>query len=712
MYFAAVAIVGTALGQPALVPNNDTIPVFQDHRFYRERQIKLPIKYEKARNTIRQVMLYVSRNGENTWYLVAAQPPDRDFFIYTAPEDGIYWFTIVDEDLQGRREPADITKTHPDCKVIVDTVKPHIQFTQTNRSADSVHLEWVVDDKFPDDNSTRVHFKTLRSPETAWQEIPLPTASKTGVTFPANTSEPIVVRVTTYDVARNKTEEYKQFPALSSSQISTSLASPIPTPGVSPATGSPQNTAIIPPSPVIAPAVNNQPNYPAMPAVNPAPDAFAPIVPSAPPNLPASPPGTPLPVSPLSPPPPEKPLTTSATQENSTIGLTLTPQPLVSTAPQTPSQAPNTYGTQAGGIVSPSVPAGPLGPINPVSAPTNPASTAVVPASPIVPVAPFAPPTPVPTMTSGIGSSTSNSLSGTALPTFDPRQTAVSTVSSGTGSFEPSRKFDSAVVTTGTSGFGGNVVAALPVLTGSPTAAPIAEVARANVISYLAFDMSYEVESRGPSGISRVDLWVTRDEGRSWWKWSQHDGKGGSIRVNLNVPANTQPEGTYGFRIVPVSGAGLSEREPSTGDVPDLRVVVDITPPQLELFPPISDPSNPDTLVIQWKAADKNFSDDPITIEWSEKPTGPWQPVATGSDTVQTVAGTTSTPRHLANTGQFSWRVPAGLSPRVYLKVSARDAAGNVREVITRDPILVDLIKPRAKISGIVAPSTPALSKQ
>jgi hypothetical protein len=61
--------------------------------------------------------------------------------------------------------------------------------------------------------------------------------------------------------------------------------------------------------------------------------------------------------------------------------------------------------------------------------------------------------------------------------------------------------------------------------------------------------------------------------------------------------------------------------------------------------------------------------------------------------------------KRLPNTGQFPWRVPAGLPPRVYLKVSARDAAGNVKEVITREPILVDLVKPRAKISGIVTPA-------
>ena len=58
----------------------------------------------------------------------------------------------------------------------------------------------------------------------------------------------------------------------------------------------------------------------------------------------------------------------------------------------------------------------------------------------------------------------------------------------------------------------------------------------------------------------------------------------------------------------------------------------------------------------------------------------------------------------LINVGRV-WRVPSGLPPKVYLKVTARDAAGNEKTVVTRDPILVDLVKPRAKVSGIVGPA-------
>ena len=121
-------------------------------------------------------------------------------------------------------------------------------------------------------------------------------------------------------------------------------------------------------------------------------------------------------------------------------------------------------------------------------------------------------------------------------------------------------------------------------------------------------------------------------------------------------------------------------------------------------LPPVGDPNSPDTLVIQWKAIDKNFTEEPITIEWGDKPSGPWQPVAAGGHGVQLATVSEPQARRIANTGSFAWRVPAGLPPRVYLKLTARDAAGNEKTVVTRDPIVIDLVKPRAKVSGIVGP--------
>jgi hypothetical protein len=533
----AVAIVGLTLGQPPAAP------AAQDYYPFASRTIKLPIKYERDRKGIRQVKLYVARNGENTWYQESAVSPDRDSFTYFAKEDGIYWFTMVEEDLQGKNVPTDLTRTPPDLKVVVDTIPPRVQFTNVKRVGEEVVAEWALDDKHPDDNRTQVHIRPVGSEQ--WKEVSLPPGWKSGVRFNPGNSGAIQIRVTAFDVAGNRSEGLREVAGSTGGSTSTTSMSP---------------TTVVPPTTPVMPTGGSA-------APIPPPDSLAPLSPSG----------------------------------------------------------------------------------------------------PVAPIAPGTPPT--------VGGPPATPIPGNSvLPTAHPPRTSSSP-------------------------------APVAVWSGNPPAStPTVEVSRGQTINYLAFDLGYEIESRGPSGISRVDLWVTRDDGRTWLKWSQSDGKGASVRVNLGVPGNPQPEGSYGFRVVPVSGAGLSEREPTAGDAPDMRVVVDVTAPQLDLFPPVGDPNNSNTLVIQWKAADKNFTDDPITIEWSDKPSGPWQPVAAANDLVQPASTATPSARRLPNTGSFAWHVPAGLPPRVYLKVVARDSAGNEKTVITRDPVLIDLVKPRAKVSGIVGP--------
>jgi hypothetical protein len=560
MNFAAV-LVGVTLGQPpAAPPASDYYPLAS-------RTIKLPIKYEKDRKGIRQVKLYVARNGENTWYQEAAVPPDRDAFTFIAKEDGIYWFTMVEEDLQGRNLPADLTRTPPDLKVLVDTIQPRIQFTNAKRTGEEIVIEWAVDDKNPDENKTQVHFRAAGSDD-YWQEVTLPAGSKSGVRFAAGTPGPVIVRVTAIDAAGNRSEAGRELSSNGSPTTTTTSMSPM----------SPMSPA----SPPTTPS-SSRASGPAM----------TPVTPSAGVGSPIPPPGSLAPAAPTG------------------------PAPVM-----TPSPGANTSSAASGGTPTPPTPVQPLAAADPRVAPT------------------------------------------------------------------------------------GGGPAPVAVWSGNPASnSPTVEVSRGQTINYLSFDLGYEVEARGPSGISRVDLWVTRDDGKTWLKWSQSDGKASSLRVNLGVPGNPQPEGTYGFRVVPVSGAGLSEREPTSGDAPDLRVVVDVTPPQLDLFPPVGDPKSSDTLIIQWKAADRNFADEPISIEWSDKATGPWQPVATGGDGVQPATVTAPSLRRLSNTGSHAWRVPSGLPPKVFLKVTARDSAGNEKTVVTRDPILVDLVKPRAKVSGIVGPA-------
>ena len=247
-----------------------------------------------------------------------------------------------------------------------------------------------------------------------------------------------------------------------------------------------------------------------------------------------------------------------------------------------------------------------------------------------------------------------------------------------------------------------SAMADTPIAVGTGTSTyTAAESIGVKFINYLRFDLQYQVEN-GPSGVKYVDLYVTRDGGRTWGKWSQHDGRESPLRVSLDQQLNSQAEGDYGFRLVPVSGAGLSDGPPTPGTPPELQVHVDLTPPMIKVFAPTADANLRNTLVLHWEATDRNFGRDPIAIEWSEQPTGPWKPVVGGEGIVPVVAGQGVSAPRIANTGQFTWALPPSLSThRVYLKFTAWDAAGNRSEVVTPSPVLVDLTRPKATIRGI-----------
>jgi hypothetical protein len=238
----------------------------------------------------------------------------------------------------------------------------------------------------------------------------------------------------------------------------------------------------------------------------------------------------------------------------------------------------------------------------------------------------------------------------------------------------------------------------------APAMAPqVAEVpAATQIIKTPRFDLGIQLEG-GPSGIARVDLYVTRDDGRSWVRWSAHPGTESPLKVILDTKFNQEIEGEYGLKLVPISGAGLSDGAPTAGTTPEMKIHVDTTSPVIKVYQPTPDANNRGALMLHWEATDRNFGRDPIAIEYSEAPTGPWKPVTGGDAVIPVAGGGIAATARVANSGSFSWQLPANLqTPKVYLKFAAVDLAGNRSEVITPNPILVDLLKPKAKIQGIV----------
>jgi hypothetical protein len=194
--------------------------------------------------------------------------------------------------------------------------------------------------------------------------------------------------------------------------------------------------------------------------------------------------------------------------------------------------------------------------------------------------------------------------------------------------------------------------------------------------------LQYEISRVGPSGIGSVEVWMTRDDGRTWFKAAEDP--------DLQPPVQVEfpGEGVYGLTLVVRSRAGLGRQPPQPGEPPDLRVEVDLTPPYAELYNVEADPQRRDCLILLWSATDKNLAANPITLKWAERESGPWQVIAAD----------------LPNTGRYVWKMPEHLPYMVYLRLEARDLAGNLAVAQTPKPILVDLQEPEVKLLDITPP--------
>jgi hypothetical protein len=195
----------------------------------------------------------------------------------------------------------------------------------------------------------------------------------------------------------------------------------------------------------------------------------------------------------------------------------------------------------------------------------------------------------------------------------------------------------------------------------------------------LHLDLDFDVKV-GPSGVGILELYYTLDAGKTWQLLDKREDA--SKPFSVDVPA----EGIYGFTMIVKNKAGLGRQAPAPGELPEVRVGVDITAPVCELVTPFETvPGSKDMLNIKWNAMDANLSSGPVKIEWSETPTGPWHEVV----------------KNHPNNGRFPWRVPQNTPYKVFLKMEVIDMAGNVGQFITPDPVLVDLQVPEVKLRGL-----------
>lgn len=214
----------------------------------------------------------------------------------------------------------------------------------------------------------------------------------------------------------------------------------------------------------------------------------------------------------------------------------------------------------------------------------------------------------------------------------------------------------------------------------APASSGSISTTRQRVVATRSFQLGYKVDDVGPSGVGSVELFITQDNGRRWFRYGEDADRTSPFDVKVNQ------DGEYGFTIRVHSGAGLANDPPTPGELPSMSVVVDQSPPALELLSVEQGRgAELNQILIRWRTQDAHPSDKPISLYYSANANGPWEPISTWRQ----------------DTGSFSWGVGPGVPGQIYIRVMARDSAGNVAKVDSTQPLLVDLTRPSARIIDV-----------
>ena len=118
--------------------------------------------------------------------------------------------------------------------------------------------------------------------------------------------------------------------------------------------------------------------------------------------------------------------------------------------------------------------------------------------------------------------------------------------------------------------------------------------------------------SEGTAPVTGLRLWWTDDNGHSWQVYPLKGTLAPQPYIAFTVPA----DGTYGFYLQAVDDAGNTSGDPVPGEPVPLSVVVDTTPPELEILTPGREEGFDagQVVTLQWAAHDTSLADAPVRI--------------------------------------------------------------------------------------------------
>ena len=221
----------------------------------------------------------------------------------------------------------------------------------------------------------------------------------------------------------------------------------------------------------------------------------------------------------------------------------------------------------------------------------------------------------------------------------------------------------------------------IPAHVANPTPASAdrsAKPAGRKVLNTTNAQIDYRIDTIGPSGVGRVDIYMTPDRGATWVKAGEDADK--QSPANVSLPG----EGLFGIRLAITNGNGFGGRAPKAGDRPQFFVEVDASSPTVAIQPYEMVP-NVAAIDLKWTAIDANLAAEPISIFVRGRTDSPWVAIA----------------QNIKNDGAYRWTFPANVPPQIYMKLEVADLAGNVTKVETPTPILLDQTEPEATLVDV-----------
>jgi hypothetical protein len=601
--------------------------------YWKQNLFLIPYQFSSAAEpaAAQAVWLLVSKDRGATWQRISDAKPHVKSFNYRAEGDGEYWFAIRTLDRQGHPWPEGAYQ--PELRVMVDTTMPRIEALRAQIRPDgAVDVWWHGSDTNLDAATWKIEAQS--ETDSAWQSIPLPTQATADQL--AGVTSAVPPPPTGGQVAQD---------GMSSGQTTWHpAAGPRPVRIRASVTDRAGNTATYC-APIEAASLNelNVKRLPLAPStdalVAQAPSNFPPVsndnrvVPEFSPATPAAPAwfaGSGMPpsaVAPLGPP---------AEQVWQPTFVARAPFQLSTRGAFPTDDGVTAYGNPNGVGVPPA--GQPGGDYDPSGVPARYATTNEVNGG-------FTPDAPA------------QNMEGVPFHPLPPHRESLSTPLPLPGD-DIDDPVDSSIVSVDP-----NFAANAPT-NNTQLAAPAPEV-RPKMVGSRTFALEYDLEQVGRFGISTIELWGTRDGGQTWSCYAQDDDNRSPLIVTVDE------EGLYGFRIIAQSADALAT-PPTSGELPELWVAVDLQRPIAELTAIEQGIGNMnDHLILQWRAGDNNLESRPISLFYSSRPAGPWSAIATS----------------LANTGQYAWRVERHVPSRFYVRLEARDTAGNLAAFQTRDAV-------------------------